>query len=244
MKNLSELPPPHASHHHRICAQPPGTGRSLPRWGSPDFRRSRRWQPEPGLQGLGGSRPGTDRHHQAGAALPAPGGRRLAAAAGSSPDRIRRRSRSNTISCRSIPRASTSTIRTCTCSRCRTSTTTSSCAKGCARAIDYPHFAEHIGLFLAKTLGETSDLVLDYRTKKEMVGRFINPELCKITEDLDLHRAVPRDGAQRLPQGAGAAGAGPASGRGAAGRGRPDEREVHDAGAGLAFTATCTPAAS
>ncbi len=56
--------------------------------------------------------------------------------------------------------------------------------KGLNEGIKYPLFAEHIGLFLAKTLGMTSDLVLDYRTKKEMVARFINPELCKITEDL------------------------------------------------------------
>lgn len=56
--------------------------------------------------------------------------------------------------------------------------------KGLNQGIKYPLFAQHIGLFLARTLGMTSDLVLDYRTKKEMVGRFINPELCKITEDL------------------------------------------------------------
>ncbi len=56
--------------------------------------------------------------------------------------------------------------------------------KGLIQGIKYPHFAEHIGLFLARTLGMTSDLVLDYRTKKEEVARFINPELCKITEDL------------------------------------------------------------
>lgn len=56
--------------------------------------------------------------------------------------------------------------------------------KGLSEGIKYPRFAEHIGLFLAKTLGMTSDLVLDYRTKKDMVRRFINPELCKITEDL------------------------------------------------------------
>ncbi len=56
--------------------------------------------------------------------------------------------------------------------------------KGLIQGIKYPHFAEHIGVFLAKTLGMTSDLVLDYRTKKEEVARFINPELCKITEDL------------------------------------------------------------
>ena len=56
--------------------------------------------------------------------------------------------------------------------------------KGLIEGIQYPHFAEHIGLFLARTLGGTSDLVLDYKTKKEMVVRFTNPELCKITEDL------------------------------------------------------------
>jgi 5-methylthioribose kinase len=56
--------------------------------------------------------------------------------------------------------------------------------KGLIQGIKYPHFADHIGLFLARTLGHTSDLVLDYKTKKEQVARFINPELCKITEDL------------------------------------------------------------
>ncbi len=56
--------------------------------------------------------------------------------------------------------------------------------QGLIKGIQYPHFAEHIGLFLAKMLGSTSDLTLDYRTKKEEVARFINPELCKISEDL------------------------------------------------------------
>ncbi|MBL8153759.1 MAG: S-methyl-5-thioribose kinase [Anaerolineae bacterium] len=56
--------------------------------------------------------------------------------------------------------------------------------KGLIQGIKYPHFAEHIGLFMARTLGMTSDLVLDYRAKKVEVARFINPELCKITEDL------------------------------------------------------------
>lgn len=56
--------------------------------------------------------------------------------------------------------------------------------KGLIEGVKYPHFAEHIGLFLARTLGGTSDLVLDYRTKKQEVVRFLNPELCKITEDL------------------------------------------------------------
>ncbi|MEP6987058.1 MAG: S-methyl-5-thioribose kinase [Chloroflexota bacterium] len=56
--------------------------------------------------------------------------------------------------------------------------------QGLIQGIQYPRFAEHIGLFLAKTLGLTSDLALDYRTKKEEVARFINPEMCKISEDL------------------------------------------------------------
>ncbi len=56
--------------------------------------------------------------------------------------------------------------------------------KGLIEGIKYPHFAEHIGLFLAKTLGGTSDLALDFKTKKLEVKRFINPDLCKITEDL------------------------------------------------------------
>jgi 5-methylthioribose kinase len=56
--------------------------------------------------------------------------------------------------------------------------------KGLIQGIKYPNFAQHIGLFLARTLGGTSDLVLDYRTKKLEVVRFTNPELCKITEDL------------------------------------------------------------
>jgi 5-methylthioribose kinase len=55
---------------------------------------------------------------------------------------------------------------------------------GLIQGIKYPHFANHIGIFLARTLASTSDLVLDYRTKKEQVVRFTNPELCKISEDL------------------------------------------------------------
>lgn len=56
--------------------------------------------------------------------------------------------------------------------------------KGLIQGIVYPHAPKHIGKFLAHTLGNTSDLVLDYKTKKEKVAEFINPELCKITEDL------------------------------------------------------------
>ncbi|GIQ69894.1 S-methyl-5-thioribose kinase [Xylanibacillus composti] len=48
----------------------------------------------------------------------------------------------------------------------------------------YPHFAEHISEFLARTLFFTSDLGMNQQEKKIQTGRFINPELCKITEDL------------------------------------------------------------
>ncbi|MEL6148814.1 MAG: S-methyl-5-thioribose kinase [Chloroflexota bacterium] len=56
--------------------------------------------------------------------------------------------------------------------------------KGLSQGIKYPHIAEHIGTFMARTLGSTSDLVMAYDEKKEQVAKFINPELCKITEDL------------------------------------------------------------
>ncbi|MFC0211350.1 S-methyl-5-thioribose kinase [Paenibacillus chartarius] len=48
----------------------------------------------------------------------------------------------------------------------------------------YPLFAGHIGEFLAKTLFFTSDLAMNQQEKKLQVKAFINPELCKITEDL------------------------------------------------------------
>jgi len=48
----------------------------------------------------------------------------------------------------------------------------------------YPNFAGHIGEFLARTLFFTSDFGLNQQQKKLQTGRFINPELCKITEDL------------------------------------------------------------
>jgi len=48
----------------------------------------------------------------------------------------------------------------------------------------YPLFSEHISTFIAQTLFFTSDLGMNQQDKKLNVGRFINPELCKITEDL------------------------------------------------------------
>lgn len=48
----------------------------------------------------------------------------------------------------------------------------------------YPLIAKHLGEYLAKTLFYTSDYGLSPSVKKEHVQQFINPELCKITEDL------------------------------------------------------------
>ncbi|HEY0827968.1 MAG TPA: S-methyl-5-thioribose kinase [Bacilli bacterium] len=48
----------------------------------------------------------------------------------------------------------------------------------------YPLFSQHIGSFLANTLFFTSDLGLNQQDKKLRTKQFINPELCKITEDL------------------------------------------------------------
>ncbi|MBP1995879.1 S-methyl-5-thioribose kinase [Paenibacillus eucommiae] len=48
----------------------------------------------------------------------------------------------------------------------------------------YPLFAADIAHFLAHTLYYTSDLGMNQQQKKIQLGRFINPELCKITEDL------------------------------------------------------------
>ncbi|RIX52418.1 S-methyl-5-thioribose kinase [Paenibacillus nanensis] len=48
----------------------------------------------------------------------------------------------------------------------------------------YPLFADHISTFMARTLFFTSDLGMNQQEKKLQVKTFINPELCKITEDL------------------------------------------------------------
>ncbi|WP_226668445.1 S-methyl-5-thioribose kinase [Metabacillus litoralis] len=49
---------------------------------------------------------------------------------------------------------------------------------------ELPLLSKHIGEFLAKTLFYTSDYGLNQHYKKELVKQFINPDLCKITEDL------------------------------------------------------------
>ncbi|HIP61621.1 MAG TPA: S-methyl-5-thioribose kinase [Sulfurovum sp.] len=49
--------------------------------------------------------------------------------------------------------------------------------------VQFPLLSEHISTFLADTLFFTSDLYLKSDAKKEGVAKFINIELCKITED-------------------------------------------------------------
>src|SRR4030042_1575245 len=47
----------------------------------------------------------------------------------------------------------------------------------------FPLFVDHISTFMAEALFKTSDLYLTGAEKKKLQGAFINPELCKITED-------------------------------------------------------------
>lgn len=56
--------------------------------------------------------------------------------------------------------------------------------KGLVAREQYPHFACHIGTFLARTLYLTSDFALPSQMKKEKVVQFSNPEMCKISENL------------------------------------------------------------
>lgn len=56
--------------------------------------------------------------------------------------------------------------------------------KGLIKGNVYPKLAEHMGQFLARSLFYTSDLGMDPLQKKELQKSFVNPDLCKITEDL------------------------------------------------------------
>ncbi|MUT64434.1 S-methyl-5-thioribose kinase [Paenibacillus sp. NEAU-GSW1] len=56
--------------------------------------------------------------------------------------------------------------------------------QGLINGVRYPKFAEDISTFIARTLFFTSDLGLNQQDKKLRVKEFINPDLCKITEDL------------------------------------------------------------
>lgn len=48
----------------------------------------------------------------------------------------------------------------------------------------FPLFADQITTFMVNTLFHTSDVVMEHKEKKELVKKFINPELCEISEDL------------------------------------------------------------
>lgn len=60
----------------------------------------------------------------------------------------------------------------------------------------FPKFAEQISTFMAQVLMGTTDVVMDHQEKKDLQRKFINPELCDITEALvytepyndELHR--------------------------------------------------------
>ncbi|MDT3667088.1 S-methyl-5-thioribose kinase [Cronobacter dublinensis] len=52
------------------------------------------------------------------------------------------------------------------------------------RGAHYPQAAQQLGEYLAQTLFHTSDFYLHPHAKKAEVARFINPEMCEITEDL------------------------------------------------------------
>jgi len=56
--------------------------------------------------------------------------------------------------------------------------------KGLMDGTRYPLFADHISTFMANTLFFTSDFGMNQQDKKNLVKSFINPDLCKITEDL------------------------------------------------------------
>ena len=62
--------------------------------------------------------------------------------------------------------------------------------QGMMRQTVYPRFAQDMGIFLARTLFFTSDLYLTSAEKKAEVPRFINPVLCKVTEDLFFTQPV------------------------------------------------------
>lgn len=65
--------------------------------------------------------------------------------------------------------------------------------QGLINRIQYPHFPEDIGHFLARTLAQTTDFVLGYQEKKDEVARFINREMCKISEDLIFTEPYRKD---------------------------------------------------
>ncbi|MFX3624090.1 MAG: S-methyl-5-thioribose kinase [Ectobacillus sp.] len=56
--------------------------------------------------------------------------------------------------------------------------------KGLIEGENYPLLSEHIGTFIAKVLFYTSDFGLEAQEKRKLDAQFVNPDLCKITENL------------------------------------------------------------
>lgn len=50
----------------------------------------------------------------------------------------------------------------------------------------FPRFADDISTYMVNTLLKTTDVAVEHKEKKALVKRFINPELCEISEDLVL----------------------------------------------------------
>lgn len=48
----------------------------------------------------------------------------------------------------------------------------------------YPHFADNITTFMVDTLLPTTDIVLNHKEKKRLVKKYINTDLCEISEQL------------------------------------------------------------
>ena len=59
--------------------------------------------------------------------------------------------------------------------------------KGLMEMKRFPKFPEQIGKFMARNLFLTSDMGMSPMEKKKIVGKFISPELCDITERLVLN---------------------------------------------------------
>ncbi len=66
----------------------------------------------------------------------------------------------------------------------------------------FPKFADQITTFLVDTLLPTTDAVLDHKIKKGLTKKYINPDLCSITEQLVYDDAVGNfAGKNYVPQG-------------------------------------------
>ena len=50
----------------------------------------------------------------------------------------------------------------------------------------FPNFTDHITTYMVNTLLATTDVIMNPKDKKELQKKFVNPELCEITEDLVL----------------------------------------------------------